>query len=221
MRRDLLVGGACLAGAALGGATSALNRPRELPEGGLDALIPAQIGPWRSAGAHGVVVAEEGEELPGRYDDLLARVYEAETLPPVTLLVAYGASQRDDVRIHRPEGCYPAAGFSLSDREPVRLRFAGAPTISAHILLAQSVLRTEQVLYWTRIGREFPTSSMAQRWVVVRENVAGRVPDGVLVRVSAPSPDRTRALSSFRAFLGALLARSSPATAHLLVGGPA
>lgn len=220
-RRDLLIGGGCLAGAVLGGSASAWNAPRKLPDGGLDALVPKRLGDWRLTGTNGVIVAEEREDVRGPYDDLLTRIYRAEGSPPITLLVAYGGSQREDVQLHRPEGCYPAAGFTLSDREPVRLRLAGAPVVSAQMILAEAPLRTEQVLYWTRIGAEFPTSIMEQRWAVVRENLAGRTPDGVLVRLSAPGADRDGAASAFRAFLTALLASSSPAAARVLVGGPA
>lgn len=220
-RRDLLIGGACFAGAVLGGSASAWSAPRKLPAGGLDGLIPERIGAWRLAGVDGVVVARDSERIRGPYDDLLTRVYRADAAPPVTLLVAYSGSQRDEVQLHRPEGCYPAAGFTLSDREAVRLRLPGTPAIPARMILAESPLRTEQVLYWTRIGAFFPTSMMAQRWAIVRENLAGGVPDGVLVRVSTPGGGREAAWPAFRGFLTALLDSAPPAAARVLLGGPA
>lgn len=217
-RRDLLIGGTCFAAAVLGGSASAWNVPRQLPDGGLDKLVPKRIGAWSLSGTDGVVVAEDRERIRRPYDDLLTRIYRADAAPPITLLVAYGGSQRDDVQLHRPEGCYPAAGFTLGARETLKLRFANKLTISAQTILAKSPLRTEQLLYWTRIGTDFPTSLMAQRWAIVRQNLAGEVPDGVLVRVSTPGGDRESASSALRAFVSALLAGAPPATANMLLG---
>ena len=218
-RRDFLIGGTCLGGALLGGAVSAW-RPTTRPVGGLAALIPEQIGGWRFAGTGDVLVAEEGETARTPYDDLLTRVYRSGSAPPVTMLVAYGATQRGDVRIHRPEGCYPAAGFTLSDRELVLLPFPGMPAVPARIVHAASVLRTEHVLYWIRIGATFPTDGLEQRWAVIREHLAGRMPDGVLVRLSSPISERPRAREVFHAFLAALLASSPPDARALLFGKP-
>ncbi|WP_162527244.1 exosortase C-terminal domain/associated protein EpsI [Sphingomonas solaris] len=217
-RRDILIGGLCLTAAALGGAVSALNAPRPHAGPGLDALIPRRLGAWRLARTAGVVVAEEGEDGRGPYDDLLTRIYEADGWPPVTLLAAYARTQRDDIQLHRPEGCYPAAGFALGRREAIGLDLAGAPVIPARIILAQAPLHTEWVLYWTRIGHVFPTSYLAQRWAVVRENIAGRTPDGMLVRVSVPGRDRDAALATLLAFLNALMAAVSPSERRLLIG---
>jgi len=217
-RRDLLIGGACFTGALLGGSTLLWGRRRALPEGGLAALVPKQIGGWRVVGTYGVVVAEEGTGPTGPYDDLLTRIYESQTLPPITLLIAYVASQRADVRLHRPEACYPAAGFSLSNHEVVRFRLAGTPMISAQMILAESAMRTEQLLYWTRVGNEFPTSNVAQIGAFFHGNLAGDMPDGVLVRLSVPGRDRARARAALRTFLDALRAQASPTTARLLFG---
>lgn len=218
-RRDILIGGACCFGAVLGGSTSVWNRPSSLPAGGLAALVPTRIGGWSLAGTGGVVVAEDGAEPTGPYDDLLTRIYESLTAPPVTLLIAYVGSQQADLRLHRPEACYPAAGYALSQRELVTLQFTGTPKIAAQMIFAESAMRAEQLLYWTRVGTEFPTSNMAQVAAFLRSNLSGRVPDGVLVRISVPDRDRARARVAFQAFLAALLARSSPAAARFLFGG--
>ncbi len=217
-RRDVLVGGACGFGALLGGSTSVWNRRSSLPPGGLAGLIPDRIGSWRVAGTGGVVVAEEGTEAKGPYDDLLTRVYVSALAPPVTLLVAYVGSQQADLRLHRPEACYPAAGYALSQHELITLRFPETPAIAAQMIFAESAMRAEQLLYWTRVGREFPTDNMAQVAAFVRGNMAGQVPDGVLVRTSVPERDRVRARAAIAAFLSALRTEASPAAARFLFG---
>lgn len=220
-RRDLLVGGTCCVGALLGGSASVWSAPRPLPDGGLDALIPKRIGEWSLASTEGVVVAEGDDRVRGPYDDLLTRIYRSTTSPPVTLLVAYIGSQRASVRLHRPEACYPAAGFTLVDREQVRLMLPGVHPVSAQMILARAPTRSEQLLYWTRVGADFPTSNVAQLGAFVRANLAGSVPDAVLVRLSVPGSDRTRAWAACRTFLAALVAGSSPEAARLLFGGAA
>lgn len=209
-----------MGGALLGGAGFAWGEPTTLPVGGLAALVPEQIGGWRHAGTGDVIVSAESATAHTPYDDLLTRVYRSSSAPPVTMLVAYGATQRGDVRIHRPEGCYPAAGFTLSDPEVVLLPFPGMTAVPARIVHAASVLRTEHVLYWIRIGAKFPTDGVEQRWAVIREHLAGRMPDGVLVRLSSPIPQRRRAWEVFHAFLAALLASSPPDARTILFGKP-
>lgn len=218
-RRDILVGGMCCLGAVLGSSASVWSAPRPLPDGGLSALIPEHIGEWSLASTHGVVIAEGDDRARGPYDDLLTRIYQSMMSPPVTLLVAYIGSQRASVRLHRPEACYPAAGFTLVDREPVRLMLPGVHPVSAQMILARTPTRSEQLLYWTRVGAEFPTSNVAQLGAFVRANLSGSVPDAVLVRLSVPGSDRARAWAACQTFLSALIAGSSPEAARVLFGG--
>jgi len=215
-RRDLLIGGSCLTGAALGASSLVWRKPPPLPPGGLAALIPRAVGGWQPIDTGDIVLADLEGENP--YDDLLVRHYRTASLLPVTLLLAYGGAQRGDLQLHRPEGCYPGAGFTLGAREPIALRFSCAAPVPAQLIAARSPLRSEELLYWTRIGSAFPTNFVAQRWAVVRENLTGRVPDGILVRLSAPGSNRVLALASFEALLDALLATASPAARRILLG---
>lgn len=220
-RRDLMIGGLCLTGALVGSSGSAWSAPQTLPEGGLDALVPRRLGEWRFAETTGVVVAQDWEAVRGPYDDLLTRNYQSTSSSPLTLLVAYSGSQQHEVRLHRPEGCYPAAGFRLSDRTLTSVRLTGLSPIAAQMVHAESASRTEEVLYWTRVGRAFPTNALEQSWAVARESLAGRGPDGILVRLSMVGADRNRARAEFDAFLDALLAGSTPTAARILFGQPA
>lgn len=217
-RRDLLIGSVCFAGTALGASAPLWSTPHALPPGGLEALVPKRLGSWSLATTEGVLVAEGGSLRRGPYDDLLTRIYRSPTEPPVTLLIAYIGSQRADVRLHRPEACYPAAGFTLSDRRIERLKLRGSPEIRTQMLLARSAGRTERLVYWTRVGEAFPTSNVAQLGAFVRSNLMGVVPDAALVRLSVPGSDRTRAQVTIEAFLSALLAGSRPALSQVLLG---
>ncbi len=84
---------------------------------------------------------------------------------------------------------------------------------------AQSVERTEQLIYWTRIAREFPESWLDQRLTVIRSNLAGRIPDGVLVRISTISTDGPRAVAAMTAFARTLVGASEARGRALLIEG--
>lgn len=217
-RRNMIVGGLGLAcsGIALAGAREASIEP--LPEGALDRLVPARIGDWRAIEAGGVVLPAEGDLSDQTYNDVLVRVYQDGAGAAVALLLAYGSLQGRDMQLHRPELCYPAAGFEIRQAETLDLRLPNEPVISARLLDTASQVRPEQVLYWTRIGDEFPTTQLAQRISVVRHNLAGEVPDGILVRTSTVAQDGPAALPILRGFIATLVRDAPPATRKLLIG---
>ncbi len=89
------------------------------------------------------------------YSQLVTRVYSDGSGPPIMLLVAQSATQTGILQIHRPEICYTAGGYELSAIEPhmVKLPSGEIPTLS---MSATSNARTEQLIYWTRIGDHLP-----------------------------------------------------------------
>ena len=217
-RRDILIGSALLGAAGLGLAGTLLNQPRKLPALGLQRLIPEQAGRWRSVGTGGVIVPERGDLSRETYDQVLTRIYVAEALPPVMMLIAYGGSQSGNMQLHRPEACYPAAGFTLGSAEDVVLDGLSARPIDAQLIEARSRSRIEQILYWTRIGARFPRTAWAQRLAVVEDNLKGEVPDGVLVRVSTLDQPLRAALPLLTEFMRELVVHASAPARELLVG---
>jgi EpsI family protein len=217
-RRNVLVGGLGLAccGLAFAGARETALEP--LPDGALERLMPQTLGPWRAIRAGGVVLPPESELSDKTYNDVLVRVYENGAGGAIALLLAYGAFQGRDMQLHRPEVCYPAAGFAIKSTQVLGLSIPAQPLIAARLLDTQSQQRSEQVLYWTRVGQEFPTSPMEQRLAVVRQNLRGNVPDGILVRTSTVASDAQAALPTLRGFVDAMLEASPAATRRLLVG---
>lgn len=217
-RRNVIVGGIGLAcsGVALAGAREAEIEP--LPEGALDRLVPGRFGQWSAIEAGGVVVPPKSEMSDKAYNDVLIRVYQGPEGAAVALLLAYGSLQGRDMQLHRPELCYPAAGFAIKGAETLDLRLPNEPVISARLLDTASQARPEQVLYWTRIGPDFPTTQLAQRWSVLRQNLQGQVPDGILVRTSTVAEDSSAAMPVLRSFVEAMMHDSPPATRKLLIG---
>lgn len=215
-RRQFALGGALL-GAAAG---TQLLRPRRLaprlPDGELDRAIPRRLGPYSFVTASGLVLPPTDEITERIYDQVLTRVYAAPDRPQVMLLIAYGSAQDYTLQAHLPEICYPSSGYTLTglDRLPVTLRRGQAD--KAVFLTAERADRIEQVYYWTRIGNRFPSTLTAERWAVIRANLAGELPDGILVRISMISPDRRAALAQLEAFHAALLGGVGPLGRRLL-----
>ena len=186
-RRQFILGGACLASAA----SAEWLRPRKqlalLRNSKLESITPTQFGHWKEAYVGQVVQPrEEGTLAAKLYSQILGRVYQHErTGDAVMLALAYGDTQSDLLQLHRPESCYPAFGFQLSQFRETSIGLPGGNRIPSRTLLASSGARTERVTYWTRIGEYLPTSQSEQRVHKLRTALAGFIPDGILVRCSS------------------------------------
>ena len=121
------------------------------------------------------------------------------------LLIAQSAGQSGILQIHRPEFCYPAGGFELSPIVPVSLP-VGQRTIQVNKLTATLPGRPEQIIYWTRVGRQMPMSWAEQRMAVAADNLRGYIPDAVLTRISTVDANREAAFIRLAAFAEAMLA---------------
>ena len=184
-RRMLMFGGLCAASFG----TAEWLRPRTplnfKPQGSLDNAVPTEFGGWRSQYDPTLVVPPSEDSLTARlYDDLLMRRYRhGETGLEVFFLAAYGAHQTDDLQLHRPEACYPAVGLPITQRRPDQLAYEGR-TIPAVSLMSEIPGRIERILYWSRIADRFPTSAPEQRSDKLELAFEGKIPDGILVRMS-------------------------------------
>lgn len=218
-RRELLIGGAMAGTAALTFAALPRRRTSTIPAKALDDAVPMQLGPWHFAGGEGLVLPPDDEQrLASAYDRVLARVYQDAAGTNVMLLMAYTAVQTGMLQIHRPESCYPAAGFALQERPRVPIALSPAVDVQAIMFTATATLRTEQLIYWTRIGAAFPDSWDAQRATIVRQNFEGVVPDGLLVRLSQVSPDPAGSAATLHRFARDLAAALPPVGRALLLG---
>ena len=76
-------------------------------------------------------------------------------------------------------------------------------------LLADRGGLNERIIYWVRVGDEFPIGWADQRLTMALSNARGVTPDGVLFRVSTIEEDPERAASALRMFIKAFIATSS------------
>jgi EpsI family protein len=155
----------------------------------LEETVPMAFGDWQVVKDTRVQVdVSRGVEIQSEqpYDQTVMRTYVNSQGEQVMLALAWGERQRQDVKVHRPEVCYPAQGYSVVSLQAGKpLLMAGmaepVPTVS---LQAQGRDGMEAVRYWIRIGTHYGGDGLQARWYILKEGLAGRIPDGVLVRAS-------------------------------------
>jgi EpsI family protein len=188
----------------------------------LESVIPHRFGGWEAQPTDALVTPEEDGGLTARlYSQVVGRLYVNQSGDMIMLLIAYGDTQNDLLQLHRPEVCYPAFGFRIEDSAPVAIPLTNAVAIPGRALTASSPQRIEQILYWTRIGEHLPTDGRAQRIAKLSDQLAGVIPDGILVRVSTITDDPREGLILNRRFAADLMTAVPVKARPMLVGTPA
>ena len=184
-RRELIIGGACLATAAAAEAMRPSKRVALLNDQQLENGIPKAFGAWKTHESEGVIAPQSENSLAAKlYSQTVTRVYSGPDDHLIMLLIAYGNTQSDTLQLHRPEVCYPAFGFEVTDSRPTTLALANGVVLPGRNLVARTPGREERISYWTRIGEYMPVDNDEQRRMRFRTALAGIIPDGVLVRIS-------------------------------------
>lgn len=219
-RRNLLIGGACVAAAGAAYVLTPRKRLVLLKDGKLADAIPLNFGDWSAENSDGLVQPNtEGELAATLYSELVGRIYhQASTGEAVMMLVAYGDTQSDLLQLHRPESCYPAVGFNIVSSVPGKLTLQGGADVPVRRVVAAAQGRQENIVYWARMGEYLPASSGEQRKVRLQTAMDGYVPDGAMIRFSIVGDDAEAAFRKLDAFIPELLASVPAAKRPALVG---
>lgn len=220
-RRDMIFGLGCAAAAALWMRPE--NYLRLMPDQKLEKAIPESFGRWAIDRGMGVVLPPSEGSLADRlYDEVMARAYfqpANEEARPVMCLMTYGARQSDALQLHRPETCYPAVGFQIAEYRKTELILPGSGKLPIVEISARLGERTEDLIYWTRVGEDLPQDAGEQRNKRLRASLAGNIGDGVLVRMSSVRrPDGNPGFLELRKFATEMLSALKPATRRGLIG---
>jgi exosortase B len=168
--------------------TPVMGKTKEMPP--LATSVPTQFGDWTEIKSNIVqadlTAMEDGQKSINQpYDDVLTRTYVNKAGDQVMLALAYAKEQRQDVKIHLPEVCYPAQGYQVVSNTLTPLPvLANGETVPGKRLLTTGNGRTEAVSYWVRIGDAYPIGGLATRMKIFRDGIGGNVTDGMLVRAS-------------------------------------
>lgn len=218
-RRDLLLGGAMLSAAAGAQALTPHRHVQFLGSRKLEDIIPRKIGDWVDRPSEAFILPRDPDSLSAQlYNDTLARLYVSPKGVPVMLVVAYGNLQNDQLQLHRPEVCYAAVGFQISASALSQLPLAHDVELPIRQLVASSDSRIEPICYWTRIGDALPTTGTQQRWVKLKQQMDGIIPDGVLVRMSTVGTPSPEVFAQLRRFGTAMVVSIAAANRKVLIG---
>lgn len=185
----------------------------------LQRLFPERFAQWSVDAFADVFVrpAEAGEKIFGVYDQVLERIYREPGGAQMMLCVAYGGRQIDGLNVHLPEGCYRSAGFEVSGLTRLTLALADRQ-VAVSRLHAQTMARSEPITYWTVYGDTVESDPLRVRWLKLRAGLAGRVLDGMLVRVSSLDRNIERAYALQTRFADALASAIDPVYRSRVIG---
>jgi EpsI family protein len=185
----------------------------------LEALIPSEFNGWKidKSIAPPLVNADEKEFINKIYSQTLSRTYINNQGERVMLSIAYGGNQKKDLQVHRPEVCYRANGFSIGN-----LTKAFVDTTIGRIpvmhLVAKQGARNEPITYWIRVGDSVTRGWFEQKAAAISYGLTGKVPDGLLFRVSTISNDEQVSYRVQQTFVTTLLQAVRSEDRHWLVG---
>ena len=216
-RRHFVIGGALALASGVGWARQPRAHNPVIPAEQFEEWVPKRFDGWSMQGSSGVVLPPPDSLRDRLYDNLITRRYQSPDQSTVMLLLTYNNRQDGVLQVHRPEVCYPVGGFALSDTKQFALP-VGERQIPANFFTATGPSRTEQVAYFTRLGGAFPRSWVEQRIAVAEENLAGRIPDGFMMRVSLLGTDPAQALDTLQAFSERFIGASPGALQKLIFG---
>jgi len=185
----------------------------------LEAAVPATFAGWRIDPEIVPIAAAPDVQanLDRLYRQIVARTYVNSAGERMMLTVAHGGDQSDALKAHRQEVCYRAQGFSVAGLERGEIVASGRQ-LDVTRFVALRGERVEPVTYWFTMGDRVVLGRLERLQAQVASGLRGRIPDGLLVRVSSLDTDPARAHAAQARFVAALAAAVPTQHAARLVG---
>lgn len=211
----LFIGLAMLAAAAL----ALVLMPRaQLDDKGpgidLEAMIPTAFGEWTLDGtiAPLIVSPEVEAQIDRLYKQTLTRTYVNDRGQRIMLSIAYGGHQRGLMQVHLPEVCYVAQGFQIGSVSKDLIDVSGA-SLPVMKLVATQGQRIEPITYWAMVGDSVVRGGVERSLARVKYGLTGKIPTGMLIRVSTISANESESYRTEEDFVRAML-RAVPVDAR-------
>jgi EpsI family protein len=209
---------------ATGLSVAAKPRTRVADEGpkiDLEQIVPKAFGEW-AVDERVVPVLPSPEQqalLSKLYNQTLARTYLNDKGERIMLSIAYGGDQSDSMQVHRPEVCYAAQGFQILSemRGLLQTQFGSIPVKR---LVARQGGRIEPITYWVTVGDKPTYPGLRQKLVQLTYGLTGKIPDGMLIRVSSIDRRNTDAYELQVGFVRDLIASLDIDNRKRLIGAP-
>ena len=205
--RRLLIGLVMLAAAGLALAlTPRLKVADQGPKIKLEAMIPWQFGEWKLEEENVPLIGgpEVKASVDKIYNQTLSRNYVNGKGQRIMLVVAYSSDQSNSTKVHRPEACYPAQGFRIKSMSRSSIDFTGAQ-LPVTKLVAALGRRSEPIIYWIMVGDIAQRGGMENTLARLRYGLTGRIPYGLIVRVSTISANESESYRTEEQFVREML----------------
>ena len=191
------------------------------PKINLETLIPAQFGDWKiDENITTLLVDPERQALIKKiYNQVLSRTYVNTRGERVMLSIAYGGDQSDAMQVHKPEVCYPAQGFQILKNSTDAFS-TGNGSIPVKRLVAMQGARNEPITYWTTVGDNVAVTGWKWKLYQLKYGLTGKIPDGLLFRISSIQPDDAVAYRMQDDFARELLGALTPSGRQRIIGNP-
>lgn len=185
----------------------------------LERMIPVEFGAWKiDPSTAAIVVNPDDKSLLNKiYNQILSRTYINNQGERVMLSIAYGRDQSKDMQVHRPEICYRAGGFDIGEMTKTFVDTTIGRIPVMHLVAKQGA-RNEPITYWIRVGDSLTRGWFEQKLTAIGYGLTGKVPDGLLFRVSTISNDEQDSYRIQQAFLAAILQAVRNEDRYWLVG---
>lgn len=220
--KSLLIGLAMVAAATLAMAlTPTKLTASTAPKINLNAMIPEQFGDWHQLKELDVIAInpEVQAKLNEIYQQTLSRTYVNTQGEQVMLSIAYGGDQRDSLQVHKPEVCYPAQGFHTLEMHTDTLHLTqNQRDIPVKRLVAKQGERVEPITYWIRVGDQVALESLKWKLTQLKYGLTGKIPDGLLFRISSISTNTNQGFALQDEFIKTLFTAIPVRTQAQLAG---
>lgn len=215
--------GVCMFAAA--GMALALKPTTKIADAGpkidLETLIPQTFGDWKIDETITPLIANPEQEalISKIYNQTLTRTYVNAKGERIMLSIAYGGDQTDSMQVHKPEVCYPAQGFQIL-KNATDTFSTGEGNIPIKRLVATQGQRIEPITYWRTVGDAVEVSGVSWKLQQLKYGLTGKIPDGLLFRISSIQADESKAYQTQDAFTRDLLKAMSPSGRERIIGNP-
>ncbi len=175
-------------------------------------VFPESFGDWKLDKSLAPVEIDPSLQalLNTVYNDTLSRTYINSRGEHIMLSVAYGGDQSSDsTQVHRPEFCYVGQGFTISTPDDTIFNLPDR-SVSLRKLVARQGPRNEPISYWVTVGETSTLPGLGRKLTQLQYGLTGKVPDGMLVRVSSIDEDVSHAAQLQKQFITDMYQAISP-----------
>lgn len=190
------------------------------PKIDLATQIPLAFGDWKLDNLMVPILPnpEVQASLDALYSSTLARSYINSAGKRVMLTIAYGSDQSSEATsVHRPEFCYSAQGFKVSDAGQSVLNI-GSRNLKVQQLVGVLGNRYEPITYWITLDETATLPGLDRKLAQIRYGLQNKIPDGLLFRVSTVNLKNEESFALQKSFLTDLEKSMSPQFASRYFG---